>query len=165
MGRHVSCGIALIGLLAAGLASGADKAANPVDLCPAIDSYLQPFLERGDLSGNLLVARGATIICERSFGMANYELGVPVTVETRFNIASVSKPMTVVALIHLIVEGKLTLDDPLAKWIPEFPRGDEITIGHLARHRSGIPHRVTEYADETVPHSAADIVNSHRRNP
>jgi CubicO group peptidase (beta-lactamase class C family) len=132
-------------------------------LARAIDSYLEPYLERDDLSGNLLVAHGREIVYERSFGMANFELGVPNGLATRFNVASVTKPMTVIALIALATEGKLSPDDPLEKWVPGFPRGDEITVGHLARHRAGIPHRLTEEHDETVPRTAADMVELARR--
>jgi len=52
------------------------------DLTAAIDAYLQPYLDRQHLSGNLLVARGDEILYERSFGMANYELEVPNTPDT-----------------------------------------------------------------------------------
>ncbi len=60
---------------------------------------------------------------------------------------------------------KVTLKDPLARWIPDFPRGNEITVGHLARHSAGIPHRVTEDWEETVPHTAADMVEFARKKP
>lgn len=137
----------------------------PEALGAAIDAYVQPFVDRGHLSGNLLVARGEDIVYERSFGMASYELGVPVTPDSRFNIASVSKPMTVIALIHLVTRGKLAMSDPISKWIPDFPRAGEITVGHLARHRAGIPHRVTEAWQETVPHTASDMVELAKNKP
>jgi D-alanyl-D-alanine carboxypeptidase len=130
----------------------------PEILVPRLEAYLQPFLDAGHLSGNLLVAQGDQVILERSFGMASYELMVPIAPETRFNIASVTKPMTVALLIRLAEDGKISLEDPLSKYIPEFPRATEITVAHLARHRAGIPHRVTDDSQQTVPHSAADMV-------
>jgi CubicO group peptidase (beta-lactamase class C family) len=142
MRRIVLCAV----LLASNIALAAEEPPQSAtaDLHAAIDAYLAPLVERDDISGNLLVARGDSVVYEGSFGWAHRELNVPVTAATRFNVASVTKPMTVIALISLAVDGKLTLDDPLSKWIPDFPRGDEITVAHLVRHRAGIPHRLTE---------------------
>ncbi|ANM31484.1 hypothetical protein ABI59_20805 [Acidobacteria bacterium Mor1] len=143
----------------------AEEAAPGKKVAAAIDAYLAPYIEADHLSGNLLVARGDQVIYERSFGWADRELSVPVTPETRFNVASVTKPMTVIALIDLIGAQKLTLADTLSKWIPDFPRGKEITIGHLARHRAGIPHRVTEPNQETEPRSAEDMARFAAQRP
>jgi CubicO group peptidase (beta-lactamase class C family) len=115
-------------------------------------------VQAGMLSGNLLVARGDQVILERSWGYADASRKVRNTPETRFCIASINKPMTVILALQLMEERKLGYRDPLAKWIPDFPNGDQITVEHLLRHRSGIPHRVTQDTDETVPHSAADMV-------
>ena len=59
-----------------------------------IQAYLAPFIEAEQLSGSLLIARGDTVLYEGSFGLANRELEVPVDSATRFNIASITKPMT-----------------------------------------------------------------------
>jgi CubicO group peptidase (beta-lactamase class C family) len=128
-----------------------------------IDAYLRPFVEIGHLSGYLLVARGKQVVFEKAFGMANYELRVPNGPQTKFNVASVTKPMTKIVLIRLLEQGKLGYGDPLSKWIPDFPSGDKITVEHLARHRAGIPHRLMEEHDETVPRSAEDMVEFAKR--
>jgi CubicO group peptidase (beta-lactamase class C family) len=60
-------------------------------------------------------------------------------------------------------EKKLGYTDSLSKWIPDFPNGHRITVEHLLRHRTGIPHRVTGDADELVPHTAADMVEFARK--
>ena len=142
-----------LGIAVAGLASektpGLDR---------RIDAYVQPFLADGHLSGTLLVARAGQVLYEKSFGMANYELGVPNTPETRFCVASITKPMTVALAAQLRDQGKLDAADKLSKWIPDFPRGDAIDVGQLLNHRAGIPHRVTTDRDETVPLDAADMV-------
>lgn len=122
-----------------------------------IDAYVEPLLSAGDLSGTLLVARGDRILYERSFGMASHELGVPNGPDTRFNVASVTKPLTRIATLLLVEEGRLALDDGLARWIPDFPRGDEITVEHLLEHRSGIPHRVTGDAEVFRPYTASEM--------
>lgn len=128
------------------------------ELARRLDSYAAPFLADGHLSGHLLVARGGEIVYERSFGMANWELETPVTADTRFNIASITKPITGLAGLQLIAAGKLSTADTLSRWIPDFPRGDEITIGQLFTHQAGIPHRVTTDAQESQPMTAAEVV-------
>lgn len=131
---------------------------DPVALHRSIDAWLAPLVASGDLSGSLLVARDGTVVYERAFGMADYELEVPNTLSTRFGIASLTKPMTVILAIQLIESGALGLEDPVSRWISDFPRGDEITVAHLLRHQSGLPHRVTEPSEEVEPTTAADMV-------
>lgn len=157
----------MIGFLLAALCMtpAAWAAAPRADFGRALDAFTAPLEKSGHLSGQLLVARDGRIILERNYGWANAELKVPVTPETRFNIASVTKPMTVTLAIQLMAERALGYNDTLAKWIPDFPRGNEITIAHLLRHRSGIPHRVTTVAEEVRPMTAADVVKAAKRVP
>jgi CubicO group peptidase (beta-lactamase class C family) len=143
---------------APGLSSSGESAAAAGGLAERIDAYVEPFLADEHLSGQLLVAREGAVLYERSFGMANFELGVPVTSETRFNVASISKPMTGMLALQLVQSGKLAASDPLSKWIPDFPRGDEITLEMLMRHTAGIPHRLTSELEESQPTSAAGMV-------
>ena len=132
--------------------------AADTELEERIDSYLQPYLEIGHLSGTILVAKSGKIVYQKSFGLADHELDVTNTKRTRFGIGSVNKPMTIVILARLIEEGKLALSDKLSEYAPEFPRGDEITVEHLLNHSSGIAHRVTSDLDETQPQTAATML-------
>lgn len=91
-------------------------------------------------NGAILIDVGGTIVFERTFGFANYEQRHPITPRTRFKIASLSKPMTDAALAALLVDGRIRLDDPLSRWLPQFPNSDRITIELITQHRSGIPH-------------------------
>jgi len=133
-------------------------AAPAASLGSALDTWAKPLAERGLLSGNLLVTRGDSVLLERSWGMADAAKKLANAPEIPSNVASVTKPMTVILALQLMEEGKLGYKDPLSKWIPDFPEGDSITVEHLLRHRSGIPHRVTTDEDERVPHTAADMV-------
>lgn len=130
-----------------------------------LDGYLRAYADAGHLSGTVLVAKGGDVLFERSYGRASYELDVPCSPRTRFNVASVTKPMTIAVVVQLIVEERIGLEDPLGKYLPEFPRGDEITINHLLNHRAGIPHRVTSAQQERVPHTAAEMVELAKRKP
>jgi CubicO group peptidase (beta-lactamase class C family) len=144
--------------------------AQPVQSTPTdaeisarVSEYLQPLIDSKELSGTLLIGRGSKVVFEKSYGMANYELGVLNTPKTRFCIASVSKPITYIILLKLLEAGKLDLKDPISKWFPDFPRGAEITVEHLASHSSGLPHRVTTDAEEVEAHTAADMVEFAKR--
>ena len=143
--------------MAAGFGSASTET-SPTSLEQRIESYLQPYLEIDHLSGTVLIARGEEVLYERSFGLANFELDVPNTSETLFCIGSINKPLTIVILARMVEAKQLALTDKLAKFLPEFPRADEITVDQLLNHSAGIPHRVTEPLDETRPQSAASMV-------
>ncbi len=84
-----------------------------------IAAYVAP-LAAHELSGTVLVARGSHVIYERSFGFANHELGVPFTPTTPSNVASVTKPMTIIIAARLAEAKKLSVDDTVSKWLPEY---------------------------------------------
>jgi CubicO group peptidase (beta-lactamase class C family) len=135
-------------------------AAPDAALARRLDAWAKPLVERGYIAGNLIVARNGEVLAERSYGLAHRELGVAVTPDTRFCIASITKPMTATIATQLVGEGKLDVDDKLSKWIPDFPKGDSITIQMLLVHRAGIPHRVTTRVQETRPMTAAEVAEA-----
>ena len=86
-----------------------------------------------------LVAVKGQVVYEKAFGMANLELGVAMRPEMVFRIGSVTKQFTAVAILKLMEEGKLGLQDEITKYIPDYPtHGHKITIEHLLTHTSGI---------------------------
>lgn len=88
---------------------------------------------------SLAVCRNGRIVKAQGYGMANVELDVPVTPETVFQTGSVGKQFTSMAVMMLVEEGKIGLDDKLAKYIPESPAGwKDISIRNLLTHTSGI---------------------------
>lgn len=119
--------------------SGLSQAVTDKKLASGIEAYLQPFSETGNLIGTVLVARGGRILFRHSYGMANYELRVPNSNETRYHIASVSKPFTAAAILQLQEQGRLSVSDQVSKYLPGFPNGERITLDHLLTHSSGIP--------------------------
>jgi CubicO group peptidase (beta-lactamase class C family) len=124
----------------------------------AIDALLKPFVEAGHFSGVVLAVENGRLIYEKAFGLANAEFNIPNQVDTRIGIASITKSMSAVILTRLIEERRIAAGDKLAKYIPDFPDGDKITIEMLARHRSGIPHRVMKPEEESLPHTSAEMV-------
>src|SRR5689334_23688532 len=78
-------------------------------------------------------------VFEKAFGMAEMEHGIPNTAQTIFESGSVAKQFTAAALVLLQQDGKLTIDDPVRKYIPELPDyGAPLTIRHLLNHTSGL---------------------------
>ena len=123
-----------------------------------IDDLIQPLAREGRFSGVVIASQNGAIIYEKAFGMANAELKVPNTTASRIGIASITKPMTAIILTRLIEEQKLTLDDKLSKFIPDFPNGDKITVAMLSQHRSGIPHRVMPAEEEARVYTSAEMI-------
>ena len=103
-----------------------------------VDAFVAPYIRHHAFSGVVLVAHGDRVLVQKAYGMANYEHAVPNTVNTRFAIASITKRFTNVILRRLIDEKKLSMDEPLSKWVPDFPSAEKITVAHLQGHRSGI---------------------------
>jgi len=94
-----------------------------------------------DPGAAVLIMQGNDTLYNRCFGLADMVTREPVTFETNFCIASVSKQFSAVALLQLAEEGKLSLSDPLSKFFPEFqaPFFQNITLHHILSHTSGIP--------------------------
>ena len=86
----------------------------------------------------VLLSRDGEIIYENEFGYADVGNKVPVTTETKFRIGSITKQFTATAILKLQEEGKINVNDTLSAFIPDFPRGNEVTIHHLLTHTSGI---------------------------
>ena len=132
--------LCLIGPYAAGRSRQQVKIIlSDVELVARIKAYLTPFAETGNLSGVVLVARHGRVLMRESYGMANYELNVPNSPLTRFHIASVSKVFTAAAILQLQEQGRLNVGDRVSRFVPDFPRGNEISLDNLLTHSSGIP--------------------------
>ncbi|MFN3513791.1 MAG: serine hydrolase domain-containing protein [Phenylobacterium sp.] len=127
----------------------------------AIPGSLQAVVDAGDLSGFVtLVWRKGEIAQLNTVGWRDVEAGLPMTRDTLFRIASMTKPITSVAALMLMEEGKLSLDDPIDKWLPElagmrvltsptgplddtYPAPRPITVDDLMTHRSGLAYGFT----------------------
>ena len=124
----------------------------------AADSVLAPFVQREELAGAVaLVANKAKVLDVTTVGFADFEAKKPMQADTVFWIASQSKGITAAAVMMLVDEGKLSLDDPVEKYLPEFKdqkvaagkeaavaRARSITIRDLLSHVSGMPFKSEE---------------------
>jgi CubicO group peptidase (beta-lactamase class C family) len=128
------------------------------DKVKKIDELMTPFATTKQFSGVVLASENGKVIYEKAFGLASADYKIPNQLNTRIGIASITKYMTSVILNRLIESKQVALADPLNKYIPDFPNGDKITIEMLARHRSGIPHRVMPPEAESLAYTSAEFV-------
>lgn len=103
-----------------------------------LDSLFTTISQNGDFNGGILVAEKGKIAYQNGFGYADFANKTPNTIHSRFNLASVSKTFTSVAVLQLKEKKKLKLEDTFIKYFPEFPFPN-ITIRHLLSHTSGLP--------------------------
>jgi CubicO group peptidase (beta-lactamase class C family) len=159
IGGSVASRAAVSAILFVSLASGQDQTENRI--AHELAAYLRPFAESGNFTGAVLVARKGRVLFRSAYGMANYELRVSNSPETRFHIASVSKPFTALAILQLEEQGRLSVSDPVTRFVPDFPYGEKIKLEHLLTHTSGIPN-VNDLPDYDTfarsPHSTEQLV-------
>lgn len=109
------------------------------DRVQKIDSLLHAMSADKKINGNFLIAEQGKVIYKKSFGLANEETKEPLNENSIFELASVSKQFTAMAIALLQEKGKLNLDDKMSKFIPELAFYDNITIKNLVYHTSGLP--------------------------
>ena len=105
-----------------------------------IDTLVRAQADLDMFSGTVLVAKYGKIVYAGAFGQADRDYGILNGMDTRYNIGSIGKTVTAVAVFQLIQNGKLQLSDPLEKFFPECPFTEKhtITIEHLLTHSSGL---------------------------
>lgn len=105
----------------------------------AVDAAAQQLVSSARTPGLAVgIARGGQFVLAKGYGKANLETDTPVTVTTVFPIYSITKTFTAAAIMQLRDAGRLSLDDRVAKYFPDFPRGAEVSLRHLLSHTSGI---------------------------
>ena len=113
-----------------------------------LDTYLTRSTKKDVFSGVVLVAKEGKTIFKKAYGMADRELNIPNTLNTRFSLASINKMFTAVAVAQLVAQGKLSYDDLIGKYLgadwvrPEV--GEKVKIYHLLTHTSGMGEYLTE---------------------
>lgn len=114
---------------------------NPAQADPEIDAFMQKLHAKSGFNGNVLIAKEGKILYQNSFGWANYLKRDSLNIDSRFELASVSKPLTGVGVLKLVEAGKLRLDQTVNDFYPDFPYPG-VTIKMLLMHRSGLPNYV-----------------------
>ncbi|MCC3859750.1 serine hydrolase domain-containing protein [Pseudemcibacter aquimaris] len=98
---------------------------------------IKELMENSDFNGAVLVARDGNVIFKEAYGIANVTTGEKLTTDSAFELASISKTFTAVAIHQLVEAGKMRFDDPVTKYFPKLPY-DNVTIAGLLSHTSGL---------------------------
>jgi len=106
-----------------------------------LDEYLKAAENVMHFSGTALVAKSGKVLFSKGYGMADIGKKTPNAPATRFLIGSVTKQFTATLIMQLAEEKKLSIEDPITKYLTDFPKatGDKVTIRHLLTHTSGLP--------------------------
>lgn len=129
--------------LFAALFSIRSSAQTPVgaDNRQEIQSYLDSLGSTEELSGAVLVAKDGVPVASKAFGLADRTTQAPIRLDTRFNLGSMNKMFTGVAIAQLAQAGRLGFNDPISRHLPDYPNkevADKVTIHHLLTHTSGM---------------------------
>jgi len=113
---------------------------SPVDI-KALDAMMSELIAPGEPGAEVLVMVGDSVIFQKGYGLADMNTKAPINENTFFNIASMSKKFTAVAVLQLVEQGVLSLNDTVAKFYPEFKSQmwKSIELRHLLSHTSGVP--------------------------
>jgi len=128
-------------------------------LIQKVDSYMTDLYEADKFSGNVLVAKEGKVVYQKSFGLANKELKISNAPETKFNIGSIGKLFTSVAVFQLVQAGKIELTDPIGKYLTDIPEDKKvITIRQLLLHTSGLGNYMAhpDYMDKKSEYGTID---------
>lgn len=152
--------LALIGLLMGPFATTASAADN------VIDAYVRNEMAKRHIPGlALAVIRRGRVEKMATYGYANAEFLVPVRLDTRFQIASITKEFTSVGLMMLVESGQVKLDDQIGHYLDNLPPSwREVSVRRLLNHTSGLPDIINK-ASEALADTAGDAINLLRDKP
>ncbi len=122
-------------------APASDPKKDDAALIAAVRDHARRAADAGEFSGVILIARDNTPVFEEAFGYADREQRIPNAVDTKFNLGSINKSFTALAVRKLAAEGRLSLDDAIGKFLPDYPNktaAARVTVGHLLEMSSGI---------------------------
>lgn len=121
--------------------AGTPKKLTEPEVLKDIETYLKEMVATDQFSGAVLIARNGKPVFEKAYGMASKAFNVPNRIDTKFNLASMNKMFTAVAIAQLAEQGKLSFDDPIIKYLPDYPNrsvAEKVTIHQLLTHTSGL---------------------------
>jgi CubicO group peptidase (beta-lactamase class C family) len=143
---------ALLLLLILCLLVTGSSSASPDALTDKIDRIFAEWNTTSSPGCALAVVKDGHIIYEHGYGMANLELGTAIAPQSVFDIGSVSKEITAMAMLLLVQDGKISLDADIRKYLPEMPDyGSAITLRHLLHHTSGLRNYDDLFDLEGIP--------------
>jgi len=127
----------------------------------AVDAAAQKLIaDQASPGVSISVSKNGRLVYSKGFGFANLETATAATPKSAFKIGSITKQFTAAILMQLAEEGKLSVDDPLARFYPDFPRAGEITLRQMLTHTSGLGNYTnTESRDAFIQEARLDYDN------
>src|SRR5205823_10570151 len=120
--------------------SQSERKSAPAPNLARMEQVVQSFVKDKQFMGAVLVARENEVLLDEGYGFANLEWNIPDSPKTKFRLGSITKQFTAASILLLEERGKLRVDDPVKKYMPDAPAAwDKITIFHVLTHTSGIP--------------------------
>jgi CubicO group peptidase (beta-lactamase class C family) len=150
------------------IGAGNIKAQTYAKRAATADSILQVYADKKMFCGSVLIAMEGKVLLSKGYGMANYSYNVPNSPTTKFKLASVSKQFTAMCIMILQEKGKLATSDRLSKYIPDYPKGDSVTVHQLLTHTSGIPDFTSMPLYDSImthPHSLEKEISYFKNKP
>jgi CubicO group peptidase (beta-lactamase class C family) len=139
------------------------------DFAVNLDTVVGRLVDADIFAGVISVTRNGQPVYERAFGLASREFDVPNRIDTKFNIGSLNKMFTAVAIAQLVEQGRLSYEDTLAQHLPDYPNpaAAQITIHHMLTHLSGISSYWNEAFERDRAHirSVSDFMRLFMHNP
>lgn len=117
------------------------KKLTEAEMAKELDAFVQKLADADLFSGAILVAKDGKPIYKKAVGIANKDFNAPNKIDTKFNLGSMNKMFTAVAIAQLVERGKLSFDDPLSKFLPDFPdkeSAEKIKIKQILTHTAGL---------------------------
>jgi CubicO group peptidase (beta-lactamase class C family) len=139
------------------------------NIATEIDQLMRKNYKADKTGATILVAKDGEIVLRKAYGKSNLELDIDMIPENVFEIGSITKQFTAVGILMLLEEGKLSLDDEITKFIPDYPTQDtKITIHHLLTHTSGIKSYTSmpslrEFARDDL--SVTELIDAFKNEP
>jgi len=147
---------------------GANASESLPDTGALVDRLFEKRVGMTGAGAAVLVARNGKILFEKGYGLADIEGQIPVTPATKFRIGSITKQFTAAAILKLQEADKVHVTDLLSAYYPEFPRGNEVTLGQMMTHTSGIHSYTSEpgFLDKvTTATTSAQLIASIEKHP
>ena len=133
-------------------AGGAAGMMTTAQLSREVETYLNQLVAEDKFSGTILLAKDGVPFLKKAYGLASRSYNVPVRLDTKFNLGSMNKMFTSVAVAQLAEQGKLSLEDTIGKLLPDYPNKEvagKVTVHHLLTHTSGLGNYFNDKFMET----------------
>src|SRR5437879_1020442 len=149
--------------------SQSERKSAPAPNLARMEQVVQSFVKDKQFMGAVLVARENEVLLDKGYGFANLEWNIPDSPKTKFRLGSITKQFTAASILLLEERGKLKVNDPVKKYLPDAPAvWNKVTVFHLLTHTSGIPS-FTGFPDyqptEAIPSPAEKTVARFRDKP